>query len=202
MIMFWLFGTQIYAQSVEVYAGHQRAGVDLLWFKNFMDAEGGRTPWLFFSRNRANTNYDNAPTAFGSTNAISYNFGSGLGIVAVGSFLNAGFAPKAGVQYYHQQGDFLFFGWWVADLRRRGNVDVFGMFRYQPKLNGNWRLFAQAELFPVFNPSQEVWSFTERVRVGPKYRTWAAGFMADFQQTGRRSFATSTNIGGFLRHDF
>lgn len=194
--------SQIYAQAVEVYAGHKRAGVDLLWYKFFEKKSEGRSPLLFFSRNRASTDWDNSPTAFGSTNAVSYNFKSGVGLVAVGSFLNAGFTPKAGVQLVKMKGDFLFFGWFVADLKKEGNLDLFGLLRWQPKVGEHWRAFSQVELFPVFNPKNEFWNLTQRLRLGAKYHAWAAGFMADFNQAGKSDFAKTNNIGGFLRHDF
>ena len=190
------------AQSVETYAGHKRAGVDLMWFNYFKNKKNERTPFLFFSRNRASTDYDNSPTAFGSTNAVSFNFRNGIGLVAVGSFLNAGFTPKAGVQFVRMKGDFLFFGWLVADLKKEGSLDLFGLFRYQPKLNERWRLFSQVELFPVYNPEKELWNLTQRLRLGTKYRAWAAGFMADFNQSGADDFVKTKNLGGFLRVDF
>ena len=190
------------AQAVEIYAGHERAGVDLMWYKFFKDKKDTPTPFLFFSRNRASTDYDNSPTAFGSTNAVSYNFKNGLGLVAVGSLLNAGFTPKAGVQFVKIKGDFLFFGWLVADLKKEGNFDLFGMFRYQPKISEQWRVFSQVELFPVYNPKNDWWNLTQRLRLGAKYRTWAAGFMADFNQAGTGDFIRTNNFGAFLRYDF
>jgi hypothetical protein len=199
MLLFWGIA---HAQSVETYAGHKRAGVDLLWYKFMKNESGKQLPLLFFSRTRASTDWDNSPAAFGVTSALSYNFKNGVGIVAVASFLNGGFTPKTGVQLVKAKGDFLFFGWLVADLKKKGSVDLFGLLRYTPKLNADWRLFSQAELFPVFNPDAEVWSLTQRIRLGAKYHTWAAGFMADFNQTGKGDFAKTKNIGGFLRHDF
>lgn len=204
-LLFWamlLSGGIAQTQSVETYAGHQRAGVDLLWFQFFKNQKDAKTPLLFFSRTRASTDYDHSPTAFGATNAVSYNFKNGLGLVTVGSFVNQGFIPKAGVQLVKMKGDFLFFGWLVADLKKAGNVDFFGLFRWQPQLNGQWRLFSQLELFPVYNPENEFWSLTQRLRLGGKYHRWAAGFMADFNQSGKTDFINSRNIGGFLRHDF
>lgn len=190
------------AQTVETYAGHERTGIDLMWFKFFKDKNDAATPFLLFNRERASTDYNNSPTAFGSTSAVSYNFKNGLGIVAVGSFVNAGFTPKAGVQFVKIKGDFLFFGWFVADLKKDGNLDLFGMFRWQPKLNERWRVFSQLELFPVYNPGKEFWSITQRLRLGAKHRAWAAGLMADFNQSGVGTLSNSRNVGGFLRHDF
>lgn len=201
IIMFLVRGI-IIAQTVETYAGHKRVGVDLMWFKNFKNTKDERTPFLFFSRNRANTDYKNVPTAFGSTNAVSYNFKNGLGIVTVASFVNTGFIPKAGIQLYKSKGDFMFFGWLVADLKKEGNVDLFGLFRYQPKINDHWKGFVQVELFPVYNPTSEIWNITQRLRLGVKYHTWAGGFMADFNQFGKDNLTKTNNIGGFLRCEF
>ncbi|MCU0341557.1 MAG: hypothetical protein MUE30_16900 [Spirosomaceae bacterium] len=190
------------AQAVEVYAGHKRAGVDLLWFKNFKNKQEERTPFLFFSRNRASVAYQDSPTAFGSTNAVSYNFKNGIGIVAVGSFLNAGFTPKIGLQYFKQKGDFMFFGWAVADFEKESNIDVFALLRCTPKIKTHLNGFGQLEFFPVYNPSSEVWNITQRLRLGLKYHTWAAGFMADFNQTGKNTFMATHNLGIFLRNEF
>lgn len=197
-----LYGGIANAQAVEIYAGHKRAGADLMWYKFFKDKKDAPAPFLFFSRNRASTDYDNSPTAFGSTNAVSYNFKNGLGLVGVGSFLNAGFTPKAGVQFVKIKGNFLFFGWLVADLKKEGNLDLFGMFRYQPAISGQWRLFSQVELFHVYNPKNDWWNITQRLRLGAKYRAWTVGVMADFNQAGTGDFVLTNNLGGFLRHDF
>lgn len=190
------------AQALEAYAGHKRAGVDLLWFKNFKNNKEARTPFLFFSRNRANLDYKNSPTAFGSTNAVSYNFKNGLGIVVVGTFLNAGFTPKIGIQYFRQKGDFMFFGWAVADVKKQGSLEVFGLFRYVPEINRYFKGFGQLELFPGYAPSTAVWNITQRLRLGLKYHSWAGGFMADFNQAGKTTLLYTHNMGVFLRHDF
>ncbi|MCU0323731.1 MAG: hypothetical protein MUF45_00555 [Spirosomaceae bacterium] len=191
-----------FSQSVEIYAGHQRAGVDLMWFKNFKNTKDERTRFLFFSRNRASTDYNNSPTAFGSTNAISFNFKNGIGIVGVASLLNVGFTPKVGVQYYKQKGDFMFFGWFVSDLKKNSNLDLFGLFRYQPKFNDQWRGFVQAELFPVYNPKKQFWNLTQRFRLGARYHTWAGGSMMDFNQSGKNTFTKTNNLGVFVRNEF
>ena len=173
-----------------------------MWFRYFKSATDQHSPFLFFSRNRASVDYQNSPTAFGSTNAVSYNFDKGLGLVAVGSLVNTGFVPKAGVQYVRIKGDFLFFGWLVADLKKEGNVDLFGMFRWQPALGGPWRLFSQVELFPVYQPKNELWNLTQRLRLGVRRQAWALGAMADFNQSGKGELTQTHNLGGFVRYEF
>lgn len=190
------------AQLVETYYGHKRSGVDLLWFKYFKNSSGEQHPWLFFSRNRASIDHPESPALLGSTNAVSYNFKNGFGFVAVGSFQNSGFTPKAGIQYAFQHKDFSFFGWLVSDLKQQGQIDLFGLFRYQPIVYKTWRWMTQVELFPVYLPHRDFWNLTQRLRTGPKYGPWTAGFMADFNQAGNNSFTSIQNFGGFLRYEF
>ncbi|MBX9733893.1 MAG: hypothetical protein K2X37_07505 [Chitinophagaceae bacterium] len=189
----------VYSQAVEFYAGNKRTGVDILWFKYIENKTQQKSPFLYFSRNRASTDYENSPTIFASTNAISYNLKNGLGIVLVGSFLNAGFTPKMGVQFIKQKKDFLIFGWLVADIANKGNIDLFALFRYQPKINERCSMFGQIELFPIYNPSDPFLNFSQRIRLGLKYSKFTGGVMTDFNQTGWNSFSTTSNLGGFLR---
>lgn len=197
-----LFGSVAFSQSVELYAGDKRFGSDVMWFKNFKNHQQENTPFLFFSRNRASSDYDNKLGSFGSTNAVSYNFKNGLGIVTVGSFLNSGFTPKAGIQFVKTKGDFMFFGWSVIDLKSNPNLDIFGLFRYQPKLSEQWKLFSQAELFSVYNFKNEYWNITERLRLGVKKNKTVFGLMMDFNQLGNKNLSTTENSGIFLRQEF
>lgn len=196
------FNVAAMAQSLEYYAGHKRTGVDLMWFKNFKKPSGKPAAFLFFSRNRASVDYHNSPASFGSVNAVSFTVKKGLGIVAVASFINSGFTPKAGIQLYKQKNDLLFFGWLVTDLKSKGNIDLFGLFRYQPLIREPWRGFCQVELFPVYNPAGENWNLTERLRLGIKYDKFVFGLMTDLNQTGHTDFTTTENAGGFLRYEF
>ncbi len=197
-----LVGNLGFTQSVETYAGNNRTGIDIMWFKKTKNLQDQPTAFLFFSRNRASIDYENSPTVFGSTNAVSYNFKNGLGVVAVAQFLTAGITPKAGIQYYRQKGNFMFFGWLVADIKSKGAVDLFGLFRYQPGINKHWKIFSQLEIFPVYNPKLKIWNLTQRVRLGAKYNSWAAGLMTDLNETGKTNFIVTENIGGFLRYEF
>jgi hypothetical protein len=196
------FNSVAMAQATEYYAGSKRTGIDIMWFKYFKNHKGINTPFLFFSRNRASIDYDNKSGIFGNTNAVSYNFKNGLGIVGVASFLNTGLTAKAGIQYFKQKGSIMFFGWMVADLKSKENIDLFGMLRYTPKINKHLKGFFQAELFPVYNPTTGRINITERLRVGMKHDAFGFGLMLDFNQVGKTNFSTTENIGGFLRYDF
>lgn len=202
LYLFLLLPGVVAAQMAEFYAGHQRTGVDLMWFKNFRNVKEERTPFLFFSRNRVSIDYKNSPALFGSTNAISYNLKNGLGVVAVASLLNNGLVPKVGVQYYKQKGGLLFFGWLVADVKQKGNLDLFGLLRFTPPIKDEWKGFTQLELFPVYTPGTGFWNITQRGRLGATYHAWAGGLMMDFNQTGRKQFTSTQNTGVFVRYEF
>ena len=121
--------------------------------------------------------------------------------MTVASFLNAGFTPKAGVQYHRQKGDLMFFGWLVADLNRNGGLDLFCMLRLTPPVSSKARLFDQMELFPVWKPSLRTWNVTERLRLCAKSGPWAAGWMFDLNQSRKGKVTTTGNMGLFIRHE-
>ena len=62
---------------VEIFAGHERTTVDIMFFKYFKNNQGENSRWLFFNRNRASVDYRMTKTSylpqFGFTEAISYN---------------------------------------------------------------------------------------------------------------------------------
>lgn len=192
------------AQTTEVYAGNHRAGVDILWFSPFRKNSGDKTPFLFFSRNRASIDYKQPGTGLlGSANAVSMNFKGGIGIVSVASFTNNGLTPKAGIQYFRSVRHFMFFGWLVADLKKNGGLDLFGLFRYTPAINEKVSLMAQVELFPVYFRESKSTNMIQRVRLGLKNTVWSGGLMADFSQGGGSNPYRTRNYGLFLRvNDF
>ncbi|MBN8698747.1 MAG: hypothetical protein J0L54_03990 [Chitinophagales bacterium] len=199
----WIAGTvACTAQTlpVELMVGHQRTGVDVLWFKKF--AAGKDNPWLFFHRSRASVDYHNK-TAFDITNAVSYNFRSGIGLVAATQFLQAGFVAKAGMQYFKARGNASVFSWLVAgnNTNHRFSGDWFVLARWSPRLHDAWKGFIQAELF---SQAEEGWNLalTQRVRIGIGTDQWQFGFAADFTEAGKSNFSTTRNLGGFLRRVF
>lgn len=202
IILFFLTKKNTFSQTTEIYIAHKRTGIDLMWFKNFKNKNGTNTPFLFFSRTRASVDYHNSQTAFGSTNAISFNFKNGIGIVTATSFINSGLIQKAGVQLFKQKNDFMFFGWLVADINDKSNLDLFGLLRYSPKIHGLWSGFGQFELFTVYNPTSDVKNITQRLRVGIKHHLWVLGLMMDFNHVGVSELHFTQNTGGFLRYEF
>lgn len=203
----------LHSQSVEVFAGHKKATVDIMFFKFIKNKEGHpdsyRGKFLFFNRNRASIDYAMTETTnlpqFGFTEAFSYNHEKlkGFAPVVVASILNRGVYPKAGVQFAKIEKDYTLFSWIVAETLKEPNVDFFFLVRYTPKLSDKLNLFSQIELvnaFPIVEKNN--FAFTQRLRLGLKIAAFQFGAGLDLTQLGRNDFTQTENLGGFLRYEF
>jgi hypothetical protein len=194
---------------VEVFGGHERTTVDVIFFKYFKNKQDENSKVLFFNRNRANMDYRQTSTtflpAFGFTEAISYNHPKlkGFAPVAVVQVFNAGVFPKAGIQYYHYKNHFTFFSWVVMETMSNPRIDFFVLSRYEPKLSEKLHLFTQVELVNAL-PTEpgENYNFIQRVRLGLKMKEWQVGVGADFNEFGNSVFVNTSNGGVFLRYEF
>lgn len=194
---------------VEVFGGHQKATLDVMFFRYFKNKAGQNSKLLFFNRNRASIDYRQTSTAylpqFGFTEAVSWNHPKLKGFAPVGvvQLLNRGTYAKAGVQYAHLSKNFLVFSWAVCELKTQPAVDWFLLTRYEPKLTEKLNLFTQLELVNSLPTAQNgAYSFIQRGRLGLKRQTWQFGAGADFTALGNQTFTTTRNIGAFLRHEF
>lgn len=205
-------GGRVMAQiPVEVFVGHKKTTLDIMFFKFFKNPEGQNSKWLFFNRNRSAIDYQmNTQTGqylpqFGFTEAISYNQPAlkGFAPVAVASILNRGVYPKAGVQFAKIGKNYTIFSWTVAELLKNPNIDFFFLARFTPSLSQKLNLFSQIELVNAFpSATQNPFSLTQRYRLGLKVKAWQFGAGADFSQTGRKTLVKTNNLGGFLRYEF
>jgi hypothetical protein len=209
-----LFGGVAFAQiPVEVFAGHKKSTVDIMFFKFIKNKEGHpdsyRGKFLFFNRNRASIDYAMTKTTnlpqFGFTEAFSYNHEKlkGFAPVIVASILNRGVYPKAGVQFAKIKRDYTIFSWLVMETLSEPNLDFFFLARYTPKLSEKLNLFSQIELVNAFpTVEQNNYSFTQRLRLGLKIKEFQFGAGLDLSQLGRNDFIKTENLGGFLRYEF
>lgn len=205
-----LFRGIAFAQTiVEVFAGHKKATVDIMFFKLIKNKEGHNSRFLFFNRNRASIDYAITKTTnlpqFGFTEAFSYNHEKlkGFAPVVVLSILNRGIYPKAGIQFSKVKKDYTIFSWVVAETLKEANIDFFFLGRSTPKLTDKLNLFSQVELVNAFpTVVQNSFSFTQRFRLGLKVKEFQFGAALDLTQNGRNDFSTSENFGGFLRYEF
>jgi hypothetical protein len=194
---------------VEVFGGHKKATIDIMFFKFIKDKEAANSNWLFFNRNRASIDYkmnssSNLPQ-FGFTEAISYNRKAlkGFAPVAVVQILNRGVYPKLGLQFAKQGNDYTIFTWMVSEVVKDPFADWFFLGRYTPRLTEKMNLFLQAELinaFPFNNTDN--FSFIQRCRVGLKFDSFQFGFGADITSAGRNKYVQTYNFGAFLRKEF
>lgn len=194
---------------VELFAGHQRSTVDIMFFRFIKKKEGKNSRFLFFNRNRCSVDYKMTPDAnlpqFGFTEALSYNHEKlgGWSPVGVVTLLNRGVFPKAGVQYARVKTDFTIFGWVVMETLRRPGIDCFFLARYTPPLTSRLHLFSQVELLNVLPTVQENnYTFTQRFRLGLKRNELQFGAGLDVVHLGRKEFTSTENFGGFLRYEF
>ena len=119
----------IYAQiPAEVFTGHKKATVDIMFFKFIKNKEGHNSKFLFFNRNRASIDYAMTQTTnlpqLGFTEAFSYNHEKlkGFAPVVVASILNRGVYPKTGIQFAKIKKDYTIFSWIVAETLKDGLI--------------------------------------------------------------------------------
>jgi hypothetical protein len=210
LVALLLCGSGAFTQiPVEVMAGHQKASIDLMFFKYVKQQDNTNSRWLFFSRARATVDYKMTSTtnlpSFGLTEAISYNPKNwkGFAPVAVVQVFNRGVFPKAGFQYAHTTERFTFFSWLVTETMNEPDIDNFLLCRARPRLTPKLDLFSQVELvnsFPTEGSSS--FSFIQRIRLGLSRGHTQYGLALDLTQAGRNSWITTSNFGGFLRYVF
>jgi hypothetical protein len=202
-------GTAIAQIPVEVFAGNKKATFDVLFFKFFKNKEGQNSKFLFFNRNRASIDYAMTETTnlpqFAFTEAISYNREKlkGFAPVVVANIFNRGIFSKAGIQFARIKKDYILFSWVVTETSKDPNIDFFFLGRYIPKITDKINLFSQIELFNALPTAKEnIFSFTQRFRLGLKIKEFQFGAGLDLTESGRDHFITTQNMGGFLRYEF
>lgn len=209
MVMFLLRNIAIAQIPVEVFAGHKKTTVDVMFFKFLKNKAGQPSKFLFFNRNRASIDYAITKTTnlpqFGFTEAVSYNNQKlkGFAPVAVVQILNKGISPKAGIQFAKINKDYTIFSWAVSETLSKPNLDFFFLGRYTPKLTDKLNLFSQIELINTFPSTQQnSLAFTQRFRLGLKLKEFQFGAGLDLTQQGKGVFIKTENFGAFTRYEF
>lgn len=202
LLLFCAEAGQAQSLPVEIMGGHKRAGVDVLWFRNFSSPKGTTSPWLFFHRTRASSNY-HGQTSFGVTNAISYNFKKGIGIVATVQLLQSGVAAKGGIQFFKAFERASLFSWVVAgnNIDHFASGDWFVLLRWSPNIKNNWNWFTQLELLSSIDIESNK-NFVQRLRLGLSRNRWQFGLASDQTQSGNNKLIAVGNNGLFLRKEF
>jgi hypothetical protein len=207
--MLLIRGMAVAQIPVEVFGGHKKTTLDIMFFRYFKDKSCNNSKFLFFNRNRASIDYQMTSTAFlpqfGFTEAISFNHPKlkGFAPVSVGQLVGAGVYTKAGFQFAYLKKDILIFTWLVSETKRDPTIDIFFLGRFTPKLTEKINLFSQLELINAApTVIQKNYAFTQRIRLGLKMKAFQYGIGLDFTQSGRASFSKTENLGLFLRYEF
>lgn len=197
----------------EVFGGHQKTTLDLMFFKYFGALRHNpgqeKERWLFFNRNRASVDYRMTHNTFlpqfGFTEAFSYNHQAwrGLAPVALIQVLNTGLYPKAGLQYARIKNHLTLFTWLVTELVHLPKLDYFILLRWMPKLNGQLNWFTQLESINTIATERNALSvFTQRLRIGVSLKGYQVGAGGDLTQSKTEQVAYTRNLGAFIRHEF
>jgi hypothetical protein len=206
LLLGWFLLGSVQAQvPFEVFAGNERATVDLMFFRFIPKAEKEPSKWLFFNRNRASVDYRGGAylPQFGFTEALSYNHekAKGFAPVVVGQVLSWGVFPKAGIQFAKVKPRLTIFSWLVTETLPHPDLDFFLLVRYTPRLTQSLDGFFQGESLSTLPSAQaEPMLFTQRIRLGIQYHAFQMGLGSDFTQTTHT--VPSHNWGGFIRHVF
>jgi hypothetical protein len=194
---------------VELYFGHNKTTMDIMFFKYFKNTEGVHSKWLFFNRNRVGIDYRMTESEFlpqfGFTEAISYNHKKlkGFAPVFVVQVLEHGIFPKAGIQYVFLKKGFTLFSWSIVETAKKPDIDYFLLIRFIPELSEQTKLFMQLEsVNNIPTNSVHSYNFTQRIRLGFQWINFQFGMGLDFNQNGKKAFTKSNNPGIFVRHEF
>jgi hypothetical protein len=210
VLVLGLFSFQIQAQiPVEIFAGKEKAGIDLMFFRLFKGKDGKDSRFLFFNRNRAVADWRHTDSTFlpqfGFTEAFSWQIpgGKGFAPVALVQVLNTGVYPKAGVQWYRQLGQLTLFTWLVTELKSSPLLDGFLLLRYTHPLTENWALYGQGEGLITQSISQSSNRRTlQRIRLGIQFRDYQLGGGLDLSQVAGLPALSTKRPSLFIRHVF
>lgn len=202
LLLFCFEAIQAQSLPVEIMGGHKRSGVDVLWFRNFSSLKSTASPWLFFHRTRASSNY-HGQTSFGVRNALSYNFKKGIGIVVTVQLLQSGVAAKGGIQFVKVFERASLFSWVVAgnNTDHFASADWFVLLRWTPIIKNNWNWFTQLELLSSMDIESNK-NLVQRVRLGLGKKSWQFGLASDQTQTGNTNLIATGNNGFFYERNF
>ena len=192
---FCFYCSTSFGQSLEIMVGHERIFADAQWLK-FMD---GKNQWSLFSRTRATVDYDNQTNLF--TGAyLNYTFKNGLGSSLVGKIGDGGGGADVGIHIFKSKKNWLLFGLASVGLKNELEYSWFSIFRFTPRIKDQWKFYSSLELFNLFGKENHLVS-VQRIRLGLDYQQFQFGIAGNFTELGSQ-WASSSNIGGFIRKSF
>ncbi len=179
--------------SAELMAGNRNATLDL--------KVGVETaPRLqFFTRQLPSVNYDNEVNHFGLI-SLGYNVWDGFNILAQAQAIpGVGAAPRTGLEYFKQLGDFGLYGEAVSTVEESPIIELLADVGYRPQLTENLRFVADLEAVTLLNPERGHDYSTQRLRMGLGTGQLEFGPAANLEEAGGN---VNYNFGGSVKVNF
>ncbi len=199
IIVFFLFTSRGYSQSLEIMPGNNFVFTDIQFFKPIDNTY--RT--TLFSRTRARLTYNDEANGidFFSGAYLNHTFPSGLGGTLIGRIDNRGSDLDLGIHFYKQGKDFSIFALPSISLSQANLLSWFSIFKYRPVIKTDWNLYTSLELFSVLQKGVHAAS-TQRIRIGLEHQSYRFGIAANISELGAEWIIANDNYGVFLQKEF
>ena len=179
--------------SAELMAGNRSATLDL---KVGTELAPG---FQFFTRQLPSVNYDNEVSHFGLI-SLGYNVWDGLNVLAQAQAIpGVGFAPRAGLEYFKQVGDFGLYGEAVSTAQESPQIELLANVDYRPQLTEDLRLVANLEAVTLLSPERGHDYSTQKLRLGLGAAKFEFGPAVNVEEVAGN---IDYNIGGSVKVNF
>lgn len=196
-----LMGQSSSAQSLEIMGGNNGLFADVQFFKPL---SGTNYRFSVFSRTRGTLSYENKANIL---TAAYFNYTSKVGVGAslIGSLSSSnGVGGAVGINYFKAHKALTVFILTAVEIDDPPRYSYFSIFRYQPKIKGDWKLYTSLELYSLFGNTGHLAS-VQRVRVGVDWKKLQFGPAANLSELGSDPFSlailASLSDANFKRHN-
>lgn len=185
------------AQSLEIMAGNNGLFADVQYFKPLF---GPNYRFSIFSRTRGTLSYANKANI---QSAAYFNYTSkyGVGASVIGSLSSSnGGSGAAGINYFKVHKWLTAFVLTAVEIEKDPRYSFFAIFRMQPVLKGDWKLYSSIELYSLVGSTGHLAS-VQRVRLGVDWKKLQFGPAANISELGPKGVYAG-NYGFFVRREF
>lgn len=196
LLLIGLLNTQVFGQSYELMPATEYVFADI----QFLEPFDKSYRFTLFSRTRIQVDYDEQVSFFSGA-YFSYTPKSGLGTTFLGRADNAGAGADWGIHFNRTKATWSFFGLLAKDLTESNAYSWFSIFRYRPKINGQWKGYHSIELFTVMNGGDHGASL-QRIRLGVEKAGYQFGIGFNWLELGNAFLFLNDSYGIFIRKSF
>lgn len=178
-------------------AGNEGLFADVQYFKPLF---GKDYQFSVFSRTRGTLSYENKANIL-SAAYFNYTSKYGVGASVIGSLSSSnGGGGAAGINYFKVHKALTVFILTAVEIDDPPRYSYFSIFRYQPKLKGDWKMYSSLELYSLFGNTGHLVS-VQRIRVGVDWKKLQFGPAANLSELGSDPIFIG-NYGFFIRREF